>query len=82
MDHVPSGRFFANAAWVACAVLAHNNLIRWTMTVGLPRPVGELTVSRTVRTCLLGVPGRIVDRAGRLVLRCPAGWAGVVHPPA
>ena len=73
MHHVPSGRFFANAAWLACAVLAHN-LIRWTVTVGLPRPVDELTVARTVRTCLLAVPGRLVNRAGRLTLRCPAGW--------
>jgi hypothetical protein len=73
MEHLPSGRFFANAAWLACAVLAHN-LIRWTVTIGLPRPVDELTVARTVRTCLLGIPGRLVNRAGRMTLRCPAGW--------
>jgi hypothetical protein len=73
MEHLPSGRFFANAAWLACAVLAHN-LIRWTVTIGLPRPVDQLTVARTVRTCLLGVPGRMVNRAGRITLRCPAGW--------
>ncbi len=35
LDHVPSGRFFANGASLACAVLAHN-LIRWTVTIGLP----------------------------------------------
>jgi hypothetical protein len=73
MDHLPSGRFFANAAWLACSVLAHN-LIRWTVTLGLPRPVDQLTVARTVRTCLLAVPGRLVNRAGRLTLRCPADW--------
>ena len=73
MDHVPSGQFFANGAWLACAVLAHN-LIRWTVIVGLPRPVDELTVARTVRTCLLGVPGRLVNRAGRMTLRCPSDW--------
>lgn len=73
MDHLPSGRFAANGAWLACAVLAHN-LIRWTVTVGLPRPVDELTVARTVRTCLLGVPGRLVNRAGRMTLRCPLDW--------
>jgi hypothetical protein len=73
MDHVPSGRFFANGAWLCCAVLAHN-LLRWTVTIGLPRPPDELTVARTVRTCLLGIPGRLVNRAGRLVLRCPADW--------
>jgi hypothetical protein len=73
MEHLPSGRFFANGAWLCCAVLSHN-LIRWTVTVGLPRPADELTVARTVRTCLLGVPGRLVNRAGRLTLRCPADW--------
>jgi hypothetical protein len=56
MDHVPSGRFSANGAWLCCAVLAHS-LIRWTVTAGLPRPVDELTVARTVRTCLSASPG-------------------------
>jgi hypothetical protein len=73
MDHLPSGRFFANAAWLACAVLAHN-LIRWTVTMGVRRPVDQLTVARTVRTCLLGVPGRLVNLAGRMTLRCPVDW--------
>jgi hypothetical protein len=73
MDHVPSGRFFANAAWLCCAVLAHN-LIRWTVTIGLPRPVDQLTVARTVRTCLIAIPARLVNRAGTLTLRGPAGW--------
>src|SRR2546426_12117013 len=31
--HCPSGKFFANAAWLGCAVLAHN-LIRWTAHLG------------------------------------------------
>jgi hypothetical protein len=46
MDHVPSGRFAANGAWLCCAVLAHN-LIRWTVTLGQARPVDQLTVART-----------------------------------
>ena len=29
LEHVPSGNFHANSAWLQCAVLAHN-LIRWT----------------------------------------------------
>jgi glycine/D-amino acid oxidase-like deaminating enzyme len=33
LEHVPSGQFFANAAWLACAVLAHN-LLRWTDQLG------------------------------------------------
>ena len=33
LEHVPSGQFFANAAWLLCAVLAHD-LIRWTAMLG------------------------------------------------
>jgi hypothetical protein len=73
MEHVPSGRFFANGAWLCCAVLAHN-LLRWTVAIGLPRPVDQLTVARSVRMCLIGIPARLVNRAGVLTLRGPAGW--------
>jgi hypothetical protein len=73
MAHVPSGNFSANGAWLCCAVLAHN-LIRWTVTMGCPRPVDELTVARTVRTCLIAVPARIVNLAGAPTLRCPLHW--------
>ena len=34
----------------------------------------RLTVGRTVNNRLLGVPGRIVNRAGRITLRLPARW--------
>ena len=37
LEHVPSGNFHANCAWLQCAVLAHN-LIRWTATVGQATP--------------------------------------------
>ena len=33
LEHVPSGNFHANSAWLQCAVLAHN-LIRWTTILG------------------------------------------------
>jgi Transposase DDE domain group 1 len=51
MEHVPSGNFSANSAWLQCAVLA-NNLIRWTATIGDAGTVDHLTVARTVRTRL------------------------------
>jgi Transposase DDE domain group 1 len=73
MQHVPSGNFSANSAWLQCAVLAHN-LIRWTATIGAPGPVDELTVARTVRQQLLNVPGRLVNHAGTPVLRGPLNW--------
>lgn len=73
MDHCPSGQFFANAAWLACAVLAHN-LIRWAARLGGLQPDDQLTVTRTIRTRVLGLPGRLVNRSGSLVLRLPARW--------
>lgn len=73
IEHCPSGHFYANAAWLACAVLAHN-LTRWTARLGGVHPDTELTVARTVRQRLLTLPGRIVNRSGRLVLRLPQRW--------
>lgn len=73
MQHCPSGKFFANAAWLACAVLAHN-LTRWTAKLGGLHPDDQLTVTRTIRTRVLALPGRLVNRSGRLTLRLPARW--------
>ena len=46
LNHLPSGHFAANAAWLAVQVMAHN-LARWTTRIGLgeqlvtPRPCGD-----------------------------------------
>jgi hypothetical protein len=73
LDHVPSGNFHANSAWLQCTVLAHN-LIRWTTTLGQVRVADELTVARTVRTRLVAIPGRLVNHSGRTTLRLPTSW--------
>jgi len=73
MEHVPSGNFSANSAWLQCAVLAHN-LLRWTATLGAGHPVDQLTVARTVRTRLIAIPGRLVNLAGTMTLRGPLNW--------
>lgn len=73
LEHCPSGRFFANAAWLACAVLAHN-LTRWTARLGGVHPRDQLTVTRTLRTTLFALPGRLVNRSRRWTLRLPARW--------
>jgi Transposase DDE domain group 1 len=73
LEHVPSGHFSANSAWLQCAVLAHN-LIRWTATLGQLDGADHLTVARTVRVRLITVPARLVNRAGITTLRGPAGW--------
>jgi len=73
LEHCPSGKFFANAAWLCCAVLAHN-LIRWSADLGDITPDDQLTVARTVRTRLIALPGRLVNHSGKHRLRFPKRW--------
>jgi hypothetical protein len=73
LEHCPSGRFFANAAWLACGS-AGPQPHRWTARFGDIHPGERLTVTRTIRTRLLAVPARLVNRSGRLVLRLPKRW--------
>ena len=73
LEHVPSGNFHANSAWLQCAVLAHN-MIRWTAITGKIRVEDQLVVARTLRTRLLAIPGRLVNRSGRATLRMPTNW--------
>jgi hypothetical protein len=73
LEHVPSGHFFANAAWLLCAALAHD-LIRWTAMLGELTPTEHFTVARTVRTRFFSVPGRLVSRSGVPTLRTPLEW--------
>ena len=71
LSHCPSGNFFANAAWLSCATLAHN-LYRWIEHH--TRPAGRLTNGNTVRTRLFTLPGRIVNHGRKLILRLPTRW--------
>ena len=73
LEHVPSGQFFANAAWLVCSALAHD-LIRWTAMLGEITPTEHFTVARSVRTRFFSVPGRLVSRSGVPTLRTPAHW--------
>ena len=73
LAHLPSGCFAANAAWLTCATLAHN-LYRWLAHHTGGRHNNKLTVGRTVRNQLLALPGRLVNHAGRTILRLPARW--------
>ena len=73
LEHVPSGNFHANSAWLQCAALAHN-LIRWTTMLGEVRVDEQLIVARTVRTRLVALAGRLVNRAGKPTLRLPMNW--------
>ena len=64
LSRCPSGQFFANGAWLACCVLAHN-LARWAARLGRTHPARQLTVAATIRNRLLTVPGRLVNHSGR-----------------
>ena len=70
LNHLPSGRFAANGAWLAVQVMAHN-LARWTSRLGL----GEgLVTTKTLRRRLFGLVGRLTRSARRLTLHLPARW--------
>ena len=70
LNHLPSGRFGANAAWLGLNVMAHN-LARWTSRTGL----GEtLIATDTLRRRYLRVPGRLTCSGRRLSLHLPQRW--------
>ena len=49
-------------------------MIRWTTALGNARVENQLVVARTVRTRLLTIAGRLVNRAGQPTLRMPTHW--------
>ncbi len=71
LAHLPSGKFTANAAWLALTVMAHN----------LGRAVGRLAgpglhqaTAATLRRKVFTMPGRLVHTGRRRHLRLPAHW--------
>ena len=70
LNHLPSGRFAANAAWLAVQVMAHN-LARWTGRIALEEPVAT---TKTLRRRFFSLAGRITRKARRLSLHLPQGW--------
>ncbi len=75
LNHLPSGRFAANGAWLAVQVIAHN-LARWTARLGL----GErIVTTRTLRRRLFVLVGRLTRSARRFTLHLPARWPWADH---
>jgi hypothetical protein len=71
LAHLPSGKFMANSAWLALAVMAFN----------LTRAAGILAGGRfsrattgTIRRTLISVPARVASSARRLTLHLPQSW--------
>ena len=75
LNHLPSGRFPANAAWLAVQVIAHN-LARWTARIGLGEPVAT---TKTLRRRFFSLAGRLTRQARRLTLHLPQGWPWQNH---
>jgi hypothetical protein len=70
LNHLPSGKFAANGAWLAVQVIAHN-LARWTARIGL----GEgIVTTKTLRRRLFALAGRLTRSARRFTLHLPARW--------
>ena len=53
LNHLPSGRFPANGAWLAVQVIAHN-LARWTARIGLGE---QLVTTKTLRRRFFSLAG-------------------------
>ena len=70
LNHLPSGRFGANAAWLAVQVLAHN-VARWVGRIGL----GEgIVTAKTLRRRFLGLPGRLTRSGRRTTVHLSRHW--------
>lgn len=75
LNHMPSGRFAANAAWLAFNVIAHN-LARWVSRIGLG---DTLVATSSLRRQFFSLPGRLVRSARREHLRLPEHWPWAQH---
>lgn len=71
LAHLPSGKFMANAAWLALPVMAHN----------LGKAIGRLAgpdltsaTASTLRRKVFTVPGRLTSSGRRLTLKLPNNW--------
>ena len=70
LNHLPSGCFPANAAWLAVQAMAHN-LARWAARIGLGE---QLVTTKTLRRRFFSLAGRITRKARHLTLHLPQSW--------
>ena len=71
LNHLPTGRFAANAAWLAVQVMAHN-LARWTARIGLSE---QTVTTKTLRRRFFSLAGRLTRSARRFTLHLPQRWS-------
>jgi hypothetical protein len=89
LNHLPSGRFGANAAWLTLNVIAHN-MAAWTARLGgldtttdhpgedeptRPTPRRRSFIATdTLRRRYLHIPGRITTSGRQRTLHLPTNW--------
>jgi hypothetical protein len=71
LGHLPSGKFQANAAWLALAAISYN-LTRAAAT--LADRFHAKATGATIRRNLINIPARIATSARRIHLRLPEHW--------
>lgn len=71
LAHFPSGRFGANAAWLALTCMAHNLGRGIAILAG---PAMERATAATLRNRLFTIPGRVIRGGRQLRLRLPKSW--------
>jgi hypothetical protein len=71
LAHLPSGRFNANSAWLACAAIAHN-LLRAAGHLAAPHYASARAA--TIRRELIHVAARLAHRARTIHLHLPEHW--------
>jgi Transposase DDE domain group 1 len=71
LAHLPSGKFWANSAWLVCAAMAFN-LTRAAGT--LASPLHAKATTATIRAQLITIPARLARSARRLTLHMPTAW--------
>jgi hypothetical protein len=71
LAHLPSGKFWANSAWLVCAAMAFN----LTRTAGsLASTFHAKATTGTIRAQLIRVPGRLAHSARQQTLHLPTSW--------
>jgi len=71
LAHLPSGKFWANSAWLVCAAMSFN----LTRTAGvLASTFHAKATTGTIRAQLINIPARLARSARKLTLHLPTDW--------
>jgi hypothetical protein len=73
LEHVPSGKFHANGAQLAHAVIAHNLTCR-VSCLGAITPRESMVAAPSFYNHFISLVGGLVNRSGKITLRTQARW--------